>query len=92
MPRTPGAGGGRGGDRTHNPELRRLVLYPIELLARACPVLIVAGSRGFGLQKLVEPSLRQDPYCAIRRLPRPTPKPSSALRFENRGRELLCKG
>ena len=25
--------GGRGGDRTHNPELRRLVLYPIELLA-----------------------------------------------------------
>jgi hypothetical protein len=47
------AGGGRGGDRTHNPELRRLVLYPIELLARACRVLIVAGSKGFGVQKLV---------------------------------------
>src|SRR4051794_20637058 len=25
--------GGRGGDRTHNPRLRRPVLYPIELLA-----------------------------------------------------------
>jgi hypothetical protein len=28
-------GGGRGGDRTHNPQLRRLMLYPIELLAHA---------------------------------------------------------
>jgi hypothetical protein len=27
--------GGRGGNRTHNPRLRRPVLYPIELLARA---------------------------------------------------------
>jgi hypothetical protein len=27
--------GRRGGDRTHNPRLRRPVLYPIELLARA---------------------------------------------------------
>src|SRR5258708_7325948 len=26
--------GGRGGNRTHNPQLRRLMLYPIELLAR----------------------------------------------------------
>ena len=26
--------GGRGGNRTHNPRLRRPVLYPIELLAR----------------------------------------------------------
>ena len=26
--------GGRGGDRTHNPRLRRPVLYPIELLAQ----------------------------------------------------------
>ncbi len=37
-------GGGRGGDRTHNPELRRLVLYPIELLARSVSVTIVAGA------------------------------------------------
>jgi hypothetical protein len=29
-----GFGGRRGGDRTHNPRLRRPVLYPIELLAR----------------------------------------------------------
>ena len=27
--------GRRGGDRTHNPRLRRPVLYPIELLAHA---------------------------------------------------------
>lgn len=30
--------GGRGGNRTHNPRLRRPVLYPIELLARALPL------------------------------------------------------
>jgi hypothetical protein len=27
--------GGRGGNRTHNPRLRRPVLYPIELLAHS---------------------------------------------------------
>lgn len=31
---------GRGGDRTHNPRLRRPVLYPIELLARVLPIVI----------------------------------------------------
>jgi hypothetical protein len=33
--------GGRGGNRTHNPRLRRPVLYPIELLARGCASAIV---------------------------------------------------
>ena len=38
-----GSDGRRGGDRTHNPRLRRPVLYPIELLAHA--LLIVALNR-----------------------------------------------
>src|SRR6185312_6838520 len=33
--RTNAIFGGRGGNRTHNPRLRRPVLYPIELLAHA---------------------------------------------------------
>ena len=35
MPELLTLSGRRGGDRTHNPRLRRPVLYPIELLARA---------------------------------------------------------
>ena len=35
MPKLLILNGRRGGDRTHNPRLRRPVLYPIELLARA---------------------------------------------------------
>ncbi len=37
--------GRRGGDRTHNPRLRRPVLYPIELLARSLLILLSSGRR-----------------------------------------------
>ena len=44
--RCEGLGNGRrGGNRTHNPRLRRPVLYPIELLARASLIVAVTAAR-----------------------------------------------
>src|SRR5580658_2866283 len=44
--------GGRGGNRTHNPRLRRPVLYPIELLAHvvyfSCVAIAAAGAAHAG--------------------------------------------
>src|SRR5580704_13358333 len=53
--------GGRGGNRTHNPRLRRPVLYPIELLAREWS----GGGRGAGCFYCSQNGGRKDsfPVC-----------------------------
>ena len=54
--------GRRGGDRTHNPRLRRPVLYPIELLAR-CGCLFHCNRYG-GLERRLKNGLCGGLTCA----------------------------
>ena len=60
--------GGRGGNRTHNPRLRRPVLYPIELLARCTSIVTLNVARPERQDHLHGPTSTRISLSALRLL------------------------